>query len=73
MAHSTALTAFLDSAHRAHYDPESGVVTFTAHGAGDDVVAVTGPITRHDLTIMVRSHDFTCCDWITLLDYRRHP
>jgi hypothetical protein len=71
--HSTAMTAFLDVAHRAHFDPEAGVVTFTAHGSGDDVVPVTGPMDQVRLRAMVRAHEFGCCDWPTLLDLARNP
>ena len=69
--HSTALTAFLDPAHRAHFDDVAGVVTFTAHGSGHDVVPVAAPVDRATLTRMVRAHDFDCCDWPTRLDYLR--
>lgn len=71
MRHSSTLDAYLDGVHRAHYDQDAGTVTFTAHGAGEDIVQVDHTLTRQELISMVKQHEFTCCTWVSLLYYAR--
>jgi hypothetical protein len=48
--------------HRAGYDPDTGVLTVTAHGSGHDVIEVGPGWTRAMTEAALAAYDFRCCE-----------
>jgi hypothetical protein len=58
---ATTIRARRNSGHRGQYEPETGVLTISAHGAGEDVLHLAPGLGQVEVEAVVAAYPFRCC------------